>query len=119
MAIVNITVTNDADFNRLFQYATQNPDGSIGAPINLVGATLEMMLRRDAADVTAYLRLGSDTGEIIMTDPVAGKFVIYIPQAVLEQLPLGSYDHSNIMSVGPYKTCVWSGTFVINAGPTR
>ena len=66
MAIVNITVTNDADFYRTFQYLMS----SSGAPINMGGASLEMMLRRHAADVEALLRLATDTGEIVVTDPL-------------------------------------------------
>ena len=115
MAIVNITVANDADFNRQFQYVQQSDN----SPIDLTGALLEMMLRANAADATAYLRLGTDTGEITLTDPVNGLFVVYISQATLAQLALGTYDHSNIMTVGTFKTRIWSGTFVINAGPTR
>ena len=115
MAIVNITVANDADFNRQFQYVQQSDN----SPIDLTGALLEMMLRANAADATAYLRLGTDTGEITLTDPVNGLFVVYISQATLAQLALGTYDHSNIMTVGDFKTRIWSGTFVINAGPTR
>ena len=53
MAIVNITTQNDADFCRPF--ALQATDGT---PIDMTGASLEMMLRRHAADETAVLRLG-------------------------------------------------------------
>ena len=58
MAIVNITTQNDADFCRPFALQATN-----GTPIDMTGASLEMMLRRHAADETAVLRLGSDTGE--------------------------------------------------------
>ena len=120
MAIVDIVVANDADFNRQFQYVEQNPDGSPGAPIDMTGASLEMMLRANAADATVYLRLGTDTGEITFTDAVNGLFVVYVSQATLAQLALGTYDHSNIMTVvGGLKTRIWSGTFTNNAGPTR
>ena len=115
MAIVDITVANDADFNRQFQYV----QASDNSPIDLTGAALEMMLRANAADANVYLRLGTDTGEITLTDPVNGLFVVYISQATLAQLALGTYDHSNIMTLGGLKTRIWSGTFVINAGPTR
>ena len=119
MAIVNITVANDADFNRQFQYVVQNPDGTPGTPIDMTGASLEMMLRANAADATAYLRLATDTGEITFTDPVNGLFVVYISQGTLAQLALGTYDQSNIMTRGGLKTRIWSGTFTNNAGPTR
>jgi hypothetical protein len=119
MAIVNITVQNDADLYQLFQYVSVNPDGSIGQPINMTGASLEMMLRRHASDETAVLRLATDSGEFVLTDPTDGYFTLKVVQSVLEQLGLGSFDQSNIMTLGGLKTSVWRGTFVINPGPTR
>jgi hypothetical protein len=114
MSIVNITVENDADFYRAFQY--QSSDGT---PIDMSGASLEMMLRRHAADVEALLRLGTDTGEIVLTDPVNGLFTVLITQDALERLELGSYDHSNIMTLGGLKIKIWNGTLTNNAGATR
>jgi hypothetical protein len=115
MAIVNITVENDADFYQLFQYVMVTS----GAPINMTGASLEMMLRRHASDETAVLRLATDTGDFTLTDPINGFFTLRIGQDVLERLGLGSYDQSNIMTVGGLKTRIWSGTLVNNPGPTR
>jgi hypothetical protein len=114
VSIVNITVENDADFYRVFQYITV-----AGVPIDLTGVALEMMLRRRAEDETALLRLATDTGELVLTDPINGFFSLLIRQLVLEQLGLGSFDHSNIMTRGGYKTKIWSGTLTNNAGPTR
>jgi hypothetical protein len=119
MAIVNITVENDADFYRQFQYVTANPDGSAGPPINITGASLEMMLRFHAADDTAVLRLATDTNDFVLTDPVNGTFSLLIRQTVLEQLALAAYDQSNIMTLGGLKTRIWSGTLTISAGATR
>ena len=64
----------------------------------MTGASLEMMLRRHAADETAVLRLGTDTGELVITDPVNGQFTLRITQDVLVHLELGQYDQSNIMT---------------------
>ena len=119
MAIVNITVENDADFYRVFQYAVVNPDGSIAGPVNITGAAMEMMLRRRAEDASALLRLATDTGEIALVDPTNGKFTVLIAQNTLEQLGLGDFDHSNIMTLNGLKTKIWSGTFTNNAGATR
>ena len=69
MAIVNITVANDADFYRVFQYQTLS-----GVPMNMTGASLLMMLRRRASDETALLRISTDTGEMVLTDPLNGLF---------------------------------------------
>jgi hypothetical protein len=115
MATVNITVTNDADFYRKFQYIMS----SSGAPINILGASMEMMLRRHAEDVEAVLRLATDTGEIVVTDPANGLFTLLIRQDVLQHLDLGDYDQSLIMTNGVDKTKIWSGTLTNNAGPTR
>jgi hypothetical protein len=115
MATVNITVENDADFYRTFQYVM----ATSGTPIDMTGASLEMMLRRHAEDVEALLRLATDTGEMVLTDPVNGFFTVMIRQDTLEKLGLGSFDHSNIMTLGGLKTKIWSGTLINNAGPTR
>jgi hypothetical protein len=115
MAIVNITVENDADFYRVFQYVVV----SSGAPIDITGATMEMMLRRHAADETAMLRLATDTGEIALTDAANGKFTVLIVQSTLVRLGLGDFDQSNIMTLNGFKTKLWSGTLTNNPGPTR
>jgi hypothetical protein len=115
VAIVNITVENDADFFRQFQYVTI----AAGAAIDITGTSLEMMLRRHAGDETALLRLATDTGEFVLVDPVNGLFSLFIAQAVLEQLGLGSYDHSLIMTKSTFKTRIWSGTLLNNPGATR
>ena len=114
MTTVNITVENDSDFYRMFQYITV-----AGTPINITGASLEMMLRRRAADETALLRLATDSGEIVLVDPVLGKFTIMIRQDTLMRLGLGDFDHSNIMTLNSLKIKLWSGVFTNNAGPTR
>lgn len=114
MATVNITVENDADFYRTFQYKTVDDD-----PINMTGASLEMMLRHHAEDAEAVMRLATDTGEIVLTDATNGFFSVLIRQEELERLDVGTYDHSNIMTLGGYKTKIWSGTLTNNAGPTR
>lgn len=115
MTVVNITVENDADFYRAFQYVTIDT----GTPINITGGTMEMMLRHHAEDVEALLRLATDTGEIVLTNAATGSFTILIRQDVLERLGLGSFDHSNILTLNGLKRKIWSGTLVNNAGPTR
>jgi hypothetical protein len=113
-ATVNITVTNDADFYQQFQYKT-----TAGASIDLTGSTMEMMLRRQAEDALAVLRIGTDTGEIKILNGSDGMFTVYIAQDVLERLGLGEFDHSNIMTRSGSKTKIWSGVLTNNAGATR
>jgi hypothetical protein len=116
MTTFNITVENDADFYREFQYVV---DGVTLTPIDITGATMEMMLRRHAADETAMLRLATDTGEIALTDAANGKFTVLIVQSTLVRLGLGDFDQSNIMTLNGFKTKLWSGTLTNNPGPTR
>jgi hypothetical protein len=116
MAVVDITVQNDADFYRVFQYVVA---GEIPTPIDITGASMEMMLRRRAEDAVALMRLGTDTGEIVLIDPALGKFTIMIRQADLLMLGLGEFDQSCIMTLNDLKTRLWSGTLTNNAGPTR
>jgi hypothetical protein len=115
MATVNITVENDADFYRVFQYVTTDSS----TPINITGCSMEMMLRRHASDEEAVLRLATDSGDFVLTDPANGFFTLMIRQHVLARLALGSYDQSNIMTLGGFKTKIWGGTLTNNAGPTR
>lgn len=114
MTIVNITVENDADFYRVFQYQTIS-----GIPIDITGVSMVMMLRRHAKDEAAVLRLGTDTGEIVIVDAVNGLFSVRIMQADLERLGLGDYDHSNVMTTTGYKRSIWTGIFTNNPGPSR
>jgi hypothetical protein len=80
---------------------------------------MEMMLRRHAEDQVAVLRLATDTGEIVFTNPVIGQFTVRIAQDTLERLGVGDFDQSNIATNGGYKIRVWSGLLTNNAGPTR
>jgi hypothetical protein len=115
MTTVNITVANDADFYRTFQYCTVDTL----VPIDISNSEMEMMLRRHASDKAAVLRLGTDTGEIQQIDPTNGIFTIRIEQVALERLGLGDFDQSLIMIRGPGKLRIWSGKLTNNAGPTR
>lgn len=115
MAVVNITVFNDADFYRTFAWHT-----IAGSPIDMTGMELEMMLRRHAKDEAAVLRLATDTGEIVLINPAGGLFTVRITQETLERLALGDFDQSNIATdAGGSKVRIWSGTLTNNAGPTR
>jgi hypothetical protein len=114
MTTVNITVENDADFYRVFQYQTVS-----GVPIDITGVTMWMMLRRRAKDETAVMRLGTDTGEIVLVDAVSGKFSVRIAQEDLERLGFGDFAQSMIMRIATYKRNIWSGTLTNNPGPSR
>ncbi|WP_038384936.1 hypothetical protein [Bradyrhizobium elkanii] len=116
MAIVNITVENDADFNRAFIYQTVS-----GAPIDLTGNTLRMGVRKHAEDVAEQLLLTTENGGLAIINGVAGQFMVRITQAQLVRLPVGDYDQSlvRIFSGGSQKQRIWSGALVNNAGASR
>ena len=115
MAVVNITIENDADFYRWFLYQTSG-----GVPIDLTGAEMTMKARRHAQDVTAQLALSTDTGEIvIVSPPTNGMFTLMIAQQRSVQLGLGSYDHSLIITQNGIKQLIWSGSLIVNPGPSR
>ena len=114
MAIVNITVENDADFYRSFVYQT-----TAGVPIDLTGCDMVMKLRRHAEDATAFLTLSTDTGEIVITNGAGGQFTIMISQQDLLELSLGAYDQSLILTINSIKKKIWSGSLVVEAGPSR
>jgi hypothetical protein len=114
MTTVNITVDNDADFYRVFSYQTIS-----GVPIDMTGCSMWMMLRRHAKDEAAVMRLATDTGEIVLVDPVNGLFSVRIMQSSLERLALGDFDQSMIASIQNYKRNIWTGTFTNNPGPSR
>jgi hypothetical protein len=114
MAIVNITVENDADFYRSFVYQTTK-----GVPIDLTGCSMVMKLRRRAEDATAFLTLSTDTGEITITNPSGGQFTILIVQDDLLELSLGPYEQSLILTINGVKKKLWSGSLVVEAGPSR
>jgi hypothetical protein len=112
--VVNITVDNDADFACLFEYKTVG-----GAPIDITGTSMVMMLRRHAKDEAAQLKLSTVTGEIVYDDPAAGQFSVRIAQDTLERLGLGDFDHSNVMTIGDVKRNIWTGKFTNNPGAAR
>lgn len=113
MAIVTIVTQTDADFYRTFALQTVE-----GVPIDLTGTSMEMMLRRHITDEEPAMRLGTDTGEIVLIDPVNGLFTVEIKQLALARLGLGEFDQSNIMNNGR-KWRVWTGTLTNNPGPSR
>jgi hypothetical protein len=121
MAICTITVENDADFIRGFQYLTQNPDGTTGAPIDLTGNMLRMGLRHHAEDVEEDLLLTTENGAFTITDAPNGKFTLWITnEQILENLQLVTYDHSLIrITPSGLQLRIWSGTLTVTAGPSR
>jgi len=114
MAIVNITVENDADFYRQFLY--QYLDGS---PIDLTGNTMKMGIRKRAADAIEEMLLTTENGGLAIIDPANGAFTVRITQGQLVDLPVGDYEHSLIRKANGMHLRVWSGLLTNNAGPSR
>jgi hypothetical protein len=115
MAIVNITVENDADFYRQFAYQLVD-----GTPINLTGLAMVMGIRRLATDVTEELQLTTQPGGgLVIVDPPNGVFTVQLTQDQLVHLPLGDFEHSLILLSGAAKYRMWSGARTINPGASR
>jgi hypothetical protein len=116
MAIVNITVENDADFYRQFAYQTV-----AGVPIDLTGNTLRMGIRQHAADVAEELLLTTENGALAIVAPATGGiFTVRITQDQLVHLAVGNYEHSLVRMPSTTETYrIWSGTLTNNPGPSR
>jgi hypothetical protein len=115
MAIVNITVENDADFYRQFAYQTVD-----GVPIDLTGNTLRMGVRKNASDVTEELLLTTENGGLTIIDAPNGKFTVRIVQDQLVRMRVGNYDHSLVRLIGTTQRYrIWSGALTNNAGASR
>jgi hypothetical protein len=115
VAVVNITCENDSDFYRQFVYQTID-----GVPINLTGNTMRMGIRHRAADAKEELLLTTENGSLTIVDPANGKFTVWISKAqLLEDLPLGNYEHSLIRMVGGMHFRIWSGALINRAGASR
>jgi hypothetical protein len=120
MAIVNITVENDADFYRQFAYASLNADGVTTTPIDLTGNKLRMGIRKHAADVAEELLLTTETGELVIINAPGGIFTVRITQDQLVHLAVGDYEHSLVRMPSPTETYrMWSGTLTNNPGASR
>jgi hypothetical protein len=115
MAVVNITVENDADFYRQFAYQLVD-----GTPINLTGNTLRMGVRRHAEDAIEEIVFTTENGALTINDPLNGMFTLRIVQAQLLQLPVGAYEHSLVRLIGTTERYrIWSGTLTNNPGASR
>lgn len=116
MTTVNITTINDSDFYRLFAYQTMEDPP---VPISIVGCTMEMKIRRRASDDAAVLRLGTDTGEIVLVDAVNGKFTVLITKENLLHIGIGLFEHSNVMTINGFRVNIWAGRLTNNPGAAR
>lgn len=114
MAIVNITVENDADFYRQFLYQTLE-----GAPIDLTGSTLKMGVRKRAEDTVEEMLLTTENGSLAIVNAAGGAFTVLITKQKLVELPVGDYEHSLIRIYSGMHLRIWSGMLTNNAGPSR
>ena len=115
-SIVNILTKSDADFRRTFVYKAAG-----GAPIDLTGSNLRMVVRKNAGDINAMIDVSINQGTIILEDAVNGRFTIAIPKASLMALPPDIYVHALVMvnsSTGAVVK-IWDGTLTHSAGPAR
>jgi hypothetical protein len=119
MPIVDITVENDSDFARGFTYLLLNDDGSDGPPIDITGNHMRMGIRHHASDVIEELLLTTENNGIIITNGPLGQYTVIITMDQLQQLPIGTYDHSLVRSNATNTFHIWSGLLTVNAGASR
>jgi hypothetical protein len=116
MAVVTITIANDADFIRGFRYQ-YTPSG---APVDLTGNKLRMGIRRKAEDSAEEMLLTTENGGLVITDEPGGAFTVVMRQSMLIEHAVGDYEHS-LVRIRPdgAKLRVWSGAMTINPGASR
>lgn len=113
--IVNINTTSDADFKRTFIYKTIT-----GLEIDIRGSSLNMKARQRLDDATVVVDIGTDDGNIVLTDPQFGQFTLQIPFASLSHMPAGTYFQSLIITwPSGLKEEVWHGTIAHTLGASR
>jgi hypothetical protein len=125
---MNITIERDGDFYQVFQYML--PDGV--TPINIVGASFTLGVRRALADPDVLFKVTSaggtvtldgatlPNGQIQILDGPNGKFGLWISQAQLQAAPTGTWLHSLLITMPaaaifpPALTLpIWNGTLTI------
>lgn len=111
----NFETFSDADFFERFKYVELD-----GAPINLVGSTMRMMVRANAASATVFMELSTVNERILIDYFNTGIFTITIPLAELSNLSPGIYIHSLVMTRSDnFHELIWIGTLTHSVGPTR
>lgn len=117
MATIDLETYTDSDLVESYIYQTE-----AGAPIDLTGYSLRLMVRHRAADHTAEFECTTYNGRIWFNDATLGQFTLQIPLAVLSSLQPGSYVQS-LIATAPEPSLlrkdIWRGALLHSAGPTR
>jgi hypothetical protein len=121
-AIVEIITSTEADFVAAFRYLVN------GVGFDFTGYRLLMMVRKQPADVDAYVSLTSDPDGGITVEPFVGggdpndgTFSILILRTVLQQMPAGAYVHSLLLEeiASGLRDEIWTGPLTHSIGTTR
>ena len=113
---LNLVTYSDADLINSYIHKT-----AAGAPIDMTGYTLHLMVRKQANDPTAEFECTTQNGRIWWNDQVGGAFTLQIPLLILSVLAPGTYQQS-LIAVQPVSLLrreMWRGTLEHAAGPTR
>lgn len=114
--IVNISTTSDADFERAFAYKA----ATSLLPIDLSGSSLHLMARSNVNSAEVSIDASTANGLIVITNAVAGKFLLMFPISILGRLPAREYVHSLIRTrIDGKKVEIWHGEIKHAIGPTR
>jgi hypothetical protein len=115
-----VNIAQNDDWAVAFQYATQNPDGSMGPPIDLTGSEIIMQLRTHESDHIAMCWVDSNGNGIYITDAVNGRFEIVIDRGRLAQMTPGDYVTDIIRILpGGLQERIFEGMATVVEGTSR
>ncbi len=101
---------------------TLNQAGST-TPLNLTGATFEMLVRVDEQDSTVLLELNTTNGGIVLSSPTTGTFNFNLSAEATYGLPTSNmlqiWPYDLMMTLGGTTTCVMRGGLVVTPAVTR
>lgn len=114
IATHDFTLRLNEDWNEIWTYTY--PDQT---PLDLTGDEIVMEMRSETNDIEVAMTISTDNGRASLLDPAAGKVHYYVPQRVLETLPIGTWDYDQRRdSVGGRQVLV-KGKITTERGVTR
>lgn len=113
--IVKIDVERDADW---YDPVPQLLDEE-GEPVDLTGKTLSLFVRPvyDHSVLIKKLSNGAEGG-VQIENAALGYFTIFLPQAQVNELPIGVWDQFLVLSQSeaPQEREVWRGQMIVHPG---
>ena len=116
-AKLNLIIYQGSTFIKGFSWQTGDP----AQPVNLTGYTARMQIRTKVTDIDVLLELTTENDRIIITDPINGKFELYISSNDTTNLQFKSavYDLELISPSGIVTTRILEGNVTLSFEVTR